>query len=133
MRDALKRLLQAVHNARFVQHIVGATGPLDGFFLAQNIGVARRHQHHFIKSHDLQSTGGRTHIAGVAGFNQDKSGSHRGYCPSSKCSKCPNPTAACAEGQISWENAPFASVIALRTLAFALKNSCRPISTPCST
>lgn len=35
----------------------------------------------------------------------------------------------CAEGQISWENAPFASDIAQRTFGFALKNSCRPIST----
>ena len=81
--NAVERLLQGVHNSGFVQHVIGTTGSLDGFFLAQHIGITGGHQHHVIKAHDLQGTGSRAHVAGVAGFNQDKSGSHRGHCPSS--------------------------------------------------
>ena len=71
-----ERLVQRRHNARLLQHIERTAGALDGFFLAQHIGPARRHQHQVVKTHDFHGAGGGAHIASMAGVDQDKTGLH---------------------------------------------------------
>jgi hypothetical protein len=42
---------------------------------------ARRHQHQVVKAHGFHGTSGSTHVAGVAGVDQDKSGFHFAVFP----------------------------------------------------
>ena len=74
--DAVQGLVQRVHDARVVQHIQGAAGALDGFLAPQHVGPAGRHQHQIVETHGFHGAGGGTHIAGVAGVDQDKTGLH---------------------------------------------------------
>ena len=75
--DAIQRLVQRSDDATLLQHIIRATGALDGFFAPQHIRPARGDQYQIVKAHDLERTRGRADIARVRGFDQDKArGTH---------------------------------------------------------
>jgi len=76
MVDALEGLFEAIDHPRALKHISGAAGSLNGFRPAQNIRPARGHQNQIDKVHDLHGPCHRTHIAGMTGIDQNKTGAH---------------------------------------------------------
>jgi hypothetical protein len=76
VRHAVDRFVQAVHNPRLFQHIQCSAGTLYGFFSVQHIRPARLDQHQIVKAHDAHGARCRADIAGVAGFNQNKTRLH---------------------------------------------------------
>lgn len=101
-------LVERVHNTGLGQHVVGATGALDGFFAPQHIGPTGGDQHQFVKTHDFHGPRRRAHVAGVAGFNQDKTCLHGADCPRLVARWAVRVTPA----RFSWENTGFANAIA---------------------
>ena len=73
---AVQRLVQRLDDARVLQHVQRAAGPLDGLLPAQHVGPARGDQHQFVEAHDLHGARSGTHVAGVAGTDQDEAGAH---------------------------------------------------------
>lgn len=74
MGHAFERLGQASHDASPRQHVGRAAGKGDGVLARQHVRKARLHENQIPKAHHLHGPGSSTHIAPVAGVEQDEAG-----------------------------------------------------------
>jgi len=77
VRDAAQGLVERGAQPRRRQHVGGAAGALQRLGALQHIGPARPHQHQIGKTHHLERTRHRPHIASVAGLDQNKAADDR--------------------------------------------------------